>query len=110
MPHERYGLSLMEKPLSGTDNAAIGRRLIATRNAKGMNQRTFALFCGITPQALNNFERGRQRPSLESAGKISSAIGAGLDWVYYGDRSALTDDLAMLIFAPGRNNNQRGAG
>jgi DNA-binding XRE family transcriptional regulator len=100
----------MADDLTGTDNKAIARRLIATRNAKGMNQRTFALFCGLTPQAMNNYERGRARPNMESAGKISSAIGADMRWVYLGTRSALPDDLAMLIFAPGRNNNQRGAG
>jgi transcriptional regulator with XRE-family HTH domain len=100
----------MANDLTGTDNKAIARRLIATRNAKGMNQRTFATFCGITPQALNNYERARARPNMESAGKISSAIGADIRWIYLGTRSALTDELAMLIFAQQGRNSDRGAG
>ncbi len=89
----------MANDLSGRDNDAIARRLIATRRALDMNQRTFALFCGIGPTTLNNFERGRQRPSIESNGKISAAIGAKLDWVWLGDRSCLPPDLALKIFA-----------
>lgn len=97
----------MRNDLEGRENAAIARRLIATREALGMNQSSFAAFCGITPQTLNNFEKALQRPSLESAGLISAAIGAKLDWLYYGDRPSLPTDLSAKIFAGEQNARKR---
>lgn len=87
--------------LTGTTVADIARRITATRVAMGMKQRPFADYCGLTPQALNNYERGRGRPALDSASKIAAATGTSIDWIYHGTRAHLPHDLAIKIFSIG---------
>ena len=89
----------MSEDLTGTSLAAIGRRITAVRVAKGMNQAAFARLCGLSAPQLNNYEQGFRRPNIDEAGKIASATGAGLDWIYRGERDKLPDDLAVKIFS-----------
>ncbi len=63
----------------------IGARLRRLRLALGYPQaRTFCQFVGITDQAMNNYETGRRRISIDEAMKIVAKTGAGLDWIYRG--------------------------
>jgi DNA-binding XRE family transcriptional regulator len=103
-------LAFMEDhDFSGSSIPDIARRLIATRQALGMNQRAFAAYCGITPQTLNNYERKRQRPSLDYASKLAACTGTSIDWIYHGTRAHLPHDLAVKIFSrtPGKNSGKR---
>lgn len=72
-----------------TSLRAIGLRIIATREALGLNQATFARLAGLSPQAMNNYERGLQRPALDQAIMLCRTHGCTLDWIYLGDRSGL---------------------
>lgn len=72
-----------------TSRQSIGDRLKLTREALGLNQAAFARLVGISPQGINNYEKGTQRPQLDQAFQICRATGATLDWIYFGDRSGL---------------------
>lgn len=82
------------------DRRAIGRRIIASRQALGLDRRAFARACGITQPALSNYERGIRCPNIDSAVRISRLLGgAYLDWLYIGDLSALPPTLRAKLSA-----------
>lgn len=81
----------------------IGQRLKAARIAlgygsdtEGRDQKAFAESCGISPQAWNNWERGRHRPSLGEVSKLRP-LGITTEFVFYGDLSKMPHDLAMQV-------------
>jgi transcriptional regulator with XRE-family HTH domain len=73
--------------------SAIGRRIRWTREALGLKQVEFARRCGISPQALNNYEKGLQPPVWEQAVKICKGSGASMEWIYRGIRFGLPAEL-----------------
>ena len=76
----------------------IGQRIVALRTAMGFaNAAAFAKAVKISPQSLNNYERGFRRPELEQATKIVKLTGATLDWIYYGERAGLPLQLAERL-------------
>lgn len=75
----------------------IGRRIVALREAMGMNQTAFAQLTDIKQNALANYEAGTRRPDLDQAYKLVAKTGVTLDWVYLGDRSGLPHRLLALI-------------
>src|SRR5262252_9523744 len=80
--------------------AAIGRRLRLIREAKGYTQPFIAQLCGMSAQAWNNNECGRDRISIAPALALCNAIpGVGLNWIY---RGVVTDLPAHLAQAIGR--------
>ncbi|MGB3026902.1 helix-turn-helix transcriptional regulator [Paradevosia shaoguanensis] len=82
--------------------AAIGGRLIKLRTALGVpTSAAFAAMVEITPQALNNYERGRGRPNLDQALRIVAKTGVTLDWIYLGEISGLSVRLAQVLAAEG---------
>jgi transcriptional regulator with XRE-family HTH domain len=89
----------------GTD--AIADRLRLIREAKGLIQASMARLVGITPQEWNNWERGRDRISLEKAIQVCAATGASLDWIYRGDMKGLPLDLATRIQELTRRPHQK---
>src|SRR5262249_5411756 len=66
------------------ETKAIAERLVLVREAVGLNQASFARLVGIEPQAINNYERGLRRISVDQALKICAATGASLDYIYRG--------------------------
>jgi transcriptional regulator with XRE-family HTH domain len=76
---------------------AIAERLILTREALGLKQAAFARLVGIEPQALNNYESGLRRISVDQAIKICAATGVSLDWIYRGLASGLPVNLATAL-------------
>lgn len=78
---------------------AIAQRLIWTREALELSQAAFARRCGLKANALNNYERQRERIALDQAFKIKAATGATLDWIYDGEMANLPNDLATRIQA-----------
>src|SRR3990167_10117768 len=78
---------------------AISARLTALRKARGFtnNQAAFARLIGITTQAWNNYECGRNRIQLDEAKKVWRATGADLQWIYVGDASRLPASLLEAL-------------
>jgi len=78
--------------------AAIGRRLRLIREAKGYTQPFIAQLCGMSAQAWNNNECGRDRMSIVPALALCNAIpGVGLNWIYRGIVTDLPADLAQAV-------------
>lgn len=78
---------------------AIGQRLRALRIAWGYedNQAGFAEWCGVSSQAWNNWERGRQPPRLDQASLIRQRAQVTTDFIYYGDMRGVPHDIAIKI-------------
>lgn len=82
----------------------IGKRLKALREAMGLSQVEMAELCAtdtwdITPQEWNNWERGRQRISLDKAHLVVDATGAGLNWIFRADESDVPYPLVIKVKA-----------
>ncbi len=88
----------MSSALDPTSLAATGQRLLATRLALGYeSQLEFAHAAGVSPQAWNNYERGRSRPALEIALALCAQFQLTLDWIYRGDAGGLPHRLARAL-------------
>jgi transcriptional regulator with XRE-family HTH domain len=90
----------MSTPPEHYATAAIGQRLLLTRQALGIGgQGDFAARAGIGATAYNQYETGRKRPSIENAIALCDAYDLTLDWIYRGDPSGLTYELGDAIKA-----------
>jgi transcriptional regulator with XRE-family HTH domain len=74
---------------SGRDFASIGARLELLREWRGAKQKDMAAMAGVTPQAWNNWIRGRARPDIEQVWDLCRETGVTSDYIYFGDRSGL---------------------
>jgi transcriptional regulator with XRE-family HTH domain len=77
--------------------AAIGKRLVATRLAIGLNQSEFAKKAGISVSTYNNYEKGVSQPRLDYAFALCDTYDLTLDWIYEGDPSRLPYSLAKQL-------------
>lgn len=80
----------------------IGRRLLITRQAIGLNQVKFCSAAGISAAAYNQLEKGKSRPSIDAAISLCKAHNLTLDWIYMGDPSGLIAWLAEAIRVLGK--------
>lgn len=84
---------------------AIGIRLqllrlaygVAQGRPKEITQTEFAKLCGISKGTWNNAETGDNRLGLDNALAVCRRTGAGLDYIYRGERSTLPHALAVEI-------------
>jgi transcriptional regulator with XRE-family HTH domain len=68
-----------------TSKDAIAERLVLLRIAVGGDsQVAFCAKTGISTNAWNNLERGRNRISLDTALELARSTGVSLDWIYRG--------------------------
>lgn len=81
----------------GPSNTDIARRLVTLRETLGHNQSSFANLIEVTQPAINNYEAGFRRPSIEVAVKIRIKTGVTLDWLYLGEREGLSGRLLSLL-------------
>lgn len=61
------------------------------------SQSAFAVHTGLTPSEWNHFETGRRPLSISAAHKLRQRWRVTLDWLYYGDRSGLSVELANSL-------------
>jgi transcriptional regulator with XRE-family HTH domain len=92
MPHRPRNIDPSSKE-------AIGERLRLTREALGYSQTFIAGLCGMSVQAWNNNECGRDRISIDPALRLCRATGIGLDWIYQGLTATLPPTLLRDIHA-----------
>jgi len=81
-------------------NEAIGKRLEITRLALGYRQQTeivAALGTTFSAALWNNWERGRERPKVDSAIELCKRFQLTLDWIYRGDKSGLPLRLVQAM-------------
>lgn len=77
--------------------AEQGRRLVITRQALQQDQAELARFLRISPQRLNNYERGVRPLDIDLAKDMVRRWKLTLDWIYLGDDSGLPKALAAAI-------------
>ena len=85
---------------------SIGERLMLTRNVFGMTQTEFGKGAGIKKSTYNQYENGKERPSLDEAIKLCEKYGLTLDWIYRGDTRGLGPDLCAAIEAMQRTRSR----
>jgi transcriptional regulator with XRE-family HTH domain len=77
--------------------ATVGKRLAVVREALGLSQRQLAVKAGISPNALNQYEKGRMRVPLEAAVALFEAHQVTLDYLYLGFTGSLPQGLLHKI-------------
>lgn len=82
-------------PMAAPDDIKqIADRLIATREAMGLNQSEFAKTIGLTKSTYNPFEKKGRRITLDAALRMWKVHRIPLHWTYLGDPS----DLPVKIY------------
>lgn len=92
-------LFAMEEGVPVTSVAAIAGRLERTRKALGLNQTQLCNRVGIRTNTYNQWEKGKQRPSLDEAILLAEKLNLTLDWIYLGKPYGLPSDLVDKIVA-----------
>jgi transcriptional regulator with XRE-family HTH domain len=52
----------------------LGDQLVARRKQKGLSQKDFAIACGVTPTALNYYEKNKRNPAYGILKKMASVL------------------------------------
>ncbi len=60
---------------------SIGQRIFLARKAAGIKQKELAHSLGLTPTALNYYEKGKRTPSIEVLKQISSLLTISMDYL-----------------------------
>lgn len=75
----------------------VGARLVRTRTALGLSQSEFAAGANLAVNTYNQYESGKNRPSIDNAILLCEVYGLTLDWIYRGDPSGLKYSLAVAL-------------
>src|SRR5260370_41811743 len=77
----------------------IGKRLVLTRKALDLKQAQLARYMGVSPQSLNNYERGYRLFDLDLAEAMCERSQLTLDWLYRGEIGTPPQRLIQKIDA-----------
>ncbi len=67
----------------------IAYRLYKARKDKHLTQNKLAELCEISRQTIYEYEKGLYIPKLDNAGKLSSVLGIGLDYLCFGEQKLI---------------------
>ncbi len=87
----------MRDVLPNTSNEAIGERLSAAREARGLSQAELSGVLGISPQRWGTYERGRSVPPPDVLAKFWQLTGATSDFVLFGSMAGMPMELVTLL-------------
>ncbi|WP_105384281.1 helix-turn-helix domain-containing protein [Neorhizobium alkalisoli] len=59
----------------------FGDRLLAAREARGLNQTELAKASGLQPAAIGHFERNRRKPSFANVRALAKALEVSADYL-----------------------------
>jgi transcriptional regulator with XRE-family HTH domain len=59
----------------------IGERIRDKRSERGLSQKALAEMVGISPPAINRFEKGIKAPSIDTLAKLAKALGVSADFL-----------------------------
>lgn len=76
---------------------ALGKRLVATREALGLSAADLCRRIDCKPNRWSQYETGERRITLEIADRLCDEFRLSLDWIYRGDPSALSNLLRIEI-------------
>ena len=83
-----------------TSNEAIGRRLIAVREARGLRSAAMARMMDMSTQRWGGYERGRNIPPPNVLARFWQLTGATSDYILFGVMAGLPMDLAQRLQTP----------
>ena len=64
-----------------TTPPTVGERILQARRAAGLKQKDLAAQLGLTPTALNYYEKNKREPGIEVLKALSSALGVSVDYL-----------------------------
>ena len=70
--------------LAALDLRAVGRRLVAARQAAGLSPTALATAAGLSTSTLGNWEGGANRPRVDQLGRVLPILQVTSDFVFYG--------------------------
>lgn len=83
------------------DYVALGKRIKAARNEKGLTQEKLSEQVGLTPTYLSNVETAAENIGLSSLVGIANALDVGMDYLLAGNtkvaESYLQNDLQEML-------------
>jgi transcriptional regulator with XRE-family HTH domain len=59
----------------------IGERIRSKRSERGLTQKALAELVGISPPAINRFEKGIKVPSIDTLAKLAKILGVSTDFL-----------------------------
>lgn len=94
---------MADKPstLPELDKKRVGHRITMIRRAKDWSQKQLAdlIGMGVSPQKLNNYEKGRDMIPVPIANKVCILTGVDLDFIYRGLMGDIPSKLARDILS-----------
>lgn len=96
MDQVRAGRVLAQR---ASDLAAVGRRLVAARTAKGLRQRDLAAISGLGTNTIANWETGTRRPRVDQLALVLPVLEVSSDWIYFADDRALAWQVREAVLA-----------
>ena len=78
----------------------IGKRIKSTREQKGIIQKALAEMVGVSPAAINQFEKGEKKPSSELLANIARELGVSTDYLLGASKKEdifFTEDMAAAF-------------
>ncbi|MDP1628484.1 helix-turn-helix domain-containing protein [Parvibaculum sp.] len=69
---------MSNKPENGLE---FGDRLLAAREARGLNQTELAKASGLQPAAIGHFEKNRRKPSFANVRALAKALEVSADYL-----------------------------
>lgn len=60
------------------DQDTFAARLLALREAAGLTKNALAVKAGVSPIEITRYEQGLKRPTLQTAAKLTEALGVSL--------------------------------
>ena len=59
----------------------VGKRIRGKREERGLSQKALAEAVGISPPAINRFEKGIKAPSIDTLAKLAKVLGVSTDFL-----------------------------
>ena len=79
----------------------LGNRIVKLRKKNGISQEELAKHLNVTRQAVSNWERSKTEPDAEMIKSIAEFFDAEIDYLFYGDSKAKSENrrtLKMLLY------------
>lgn len=84
-------------PMDPDSDQAVGRRIIALREATGLQQQQLAKQLHMAKSTLNGYEKGERPLTVESIRRLRRRFGVTVDWLLFGDMQATGRNLMIEI-------------
>jgi transcriptional regulator with XRE-family HTH domain len=90
---------MAKAPKDTRNDALVGRRLKALREATGLTQSALARTVGVSPSTISEWESGEKHLDVNVARRMAKKHGFSLDYLYCGYHEQLPLHLALAVKA-----------